>query len=110
MAKKEAETVVEEKVNQPENAPIAPSDFKGPISSETLAHQWQANSPALDTNAASGYNPVNVVQQEKAAEATAEEEKKEAETLTKEEYERRTKLDVSDKDYINPSLGNYKVK
>lgn len=112
MARPKNEDTVEsaeaEKVNQPDNAPIAPSEFKGPVASETLAHQWQANSAAIDTNAASGYTNQNVVAQ---AEAAKEEVKKEkAETVSEAEYERRTHLDTGDREYINPSLDHVKVK
>ena len=98
----------EETVNQPANAPIAPSDFKGPVSLETLSHQWQENSPAINTNAAAGYNAPNLVALAEAAKEEAKEEK--AEKLSEAEYERRTKLDVSNPQYINPSLDHKKVK
>jgi len=106
------ETVEEtEVVNQPANAPIAPSEFKGPISSETLAHQWQENSPAINTNSASGYTTQNVVAEAEAAKEAAKEEKEtKQEKISEAEYERRTHLDVSDKDYINPSLDHVKAK
>lgn len=103
MAKKENHE--EEKVNQPKDAPIAPSDVRTPVSQETLSHQWQENSPAINTNTASGYAPVNQVAQAEAAEEEAKAEKKEKKAkLSEAEYERRTKLDVSHADYINPSL------
>ena len=101
----------DEKVNQPDGAPIAPEGPATPVSDEVLSHQWQKDSPALNTNVLAGYDTQNLVEEAKAAEEAAKEDKKQKkEVITQEEYDRRTKLDVSDKNYINPSLDHYEVK
>lgn len=104
----------QEKVNQPKGAPIAPSEAGNNVSRETLSHQWQENSPAINTNTIAGYGTqTNVVSdlaaQRKKAEEEPEEKKKPV--VSEADYERRTKLDVSNPEYINPSLEhNDKVK
>lgn len=56
------------------------------------------------TNKTTAPNEVNII-----AELTKKpEEAKKAEPISDAEYERRTKLDVSDPLYINPSLGHWK--
>jgi hypothetical protein len=110
MVKEVKEKKEEEVVNQPKDAPIAPSESPVPASMEVLSHQWQENSPALNTNAIAGYGVgENLVEKLKAAEEEVKEEKKEK-TISEAEYERRTKLDVSHAEYINPSLNHVKVK
>lgn len=98
-----------EKLNQPTGAPIAPTTA-APVSRETLSHQWQENSAALNTNELAGYGnaETNVLQQVLAQDEEAEEPKQER--LSKEEWTRRTKLDVSHKDYINPSLDHHEAR
>lgn len=105
MAKKNAP---EEEVKFDENRPTLPKNTP-PADAEVLSHNWQENSPAIDLRYPGTENTaVNVVDQQNAAEEKAE--KKKEEKISKEEYERRTKLDVSDPEYINPSLDHHKVK
>lgn len=100
-----------EKVNKPKDAIIAPSEVKTPASAEAQSHQYQENSPAINTNASAGHPTENIVEKlEKAAKAEkkAKAEEKEEDVISKTEYEARTKLDVSDVRYINPSLDHHK--
>ena len=107
MKKEEAKEV---KVNQPEGAPVV-SEGSTPVSRETLSHQWQKDSAAINTNELSGYAVSGENTLEKiAAQQDAKEVKFEAEKVSEAEYQRRIRLDVSDRDYINPSLDNVKVK
>lgn len=111
MTSSKKETKEEVKVNQPDNAPTAPTNT--PISQDTLSHRWQENSAALDTNELAGYsapvtNVLDAIDTPEKVKARKEEEKKEQETTTALDYELRTKLDVSDPRYINPSLDHVK--
>jgi len=59
------------------------------------------------TNQGSNPNAINIVKElQKDPEETVEEKKK---SISEAEYERRTKLDVSNPEYINPSLGHFKA-
>lgn len=110
---RDAKAAEAEKVNQPAGAQVVSENPAVAPDQALLSRQYQENSPAINTNELAGglYAPVNVVEQAAAAEKAAEEDKEEKqETVSKEEWERRTKLDVSDPNYINPSLGHYKVK
>ena len=74
-----------------------------------LAHNWQPNSPAVDLRYPGvGEKAVNVVAEAAAAEVEVKEEKKKS--ISQDELDRRSKLDVSNPEYINPSLDHYKVK
>ena len=103
MAKKEDEKVID--ADRPELATNKAPD------EQTLSHNWQPDSPAVDLRYVGTENATNVVAEAKAAleDAPKPFEKKEA-PLSEAEYERRTNLDVSDKNYINPSLDHHKVK
>lgn len=104
MAKKDTSTEEEtkEKVNQPAGAAVVEENNVLP-SREVLAHQWQKDSASINTNTLAGYSigQESIFDKLKTPE---EEPEKEQEKVSEAEYERRTKLDVSDPKYINPSL------
>lgn len=111
MTKKTDKEEVVFDADRPEKAtPVVAQDL------EKLSHNWQPNSPAVDLSYVGAENAVNVIAQEQAAKAAEEGAgpkayaKVEDKTLSAAEFERRTKLDVSDKDFINPSLDHYKTK
>lgn len=101
---------VQENVNLDADRPVKPDNKFGDAG--VLSHNWQENSPAVDLSYQGSENAVNAVAVQKAAEELAknppEEEKKKP--ISQAEYDRRTKLDVSDKDFINPSLDHWDVK
>jgi len=104
MSKKE-EVKQEEVVNQPDNAPIAP-EINQNIDSSVLAHQWQKDSASLNTNELAGYanSGKSIVDEVNAANDKGEKEKEKKVKISESEKERRSKLDVSHADYLNPSL------
>jgi hypothetical protein len=77
----------------------------------TASHNWQPDSPAVDQRDVS--KPLiaqenlaqKIVRQEEGVEETTPEKP----VVSKEDYDRRTKLDVSHPDYINPSLDHHEV-
>jgi len=108
MTKDKKEVTAQEQVINEGNRPTLESNVV--TSDETLAHNWQPGSPAVDLRypgVADG--AVNIV----AEEAAAKERKEEAEkkkTISEAEMERRSKLDVSHPEYLNPSLNHVKAK
>lgn len=104
---KEAEAkVAEEKINDPQRP--EQNDTK-PLDPEVVSHNWQPNSPAHDLSYPGvSANAVNTVAEAEKAEEKAKEHK--PEEISQEEFDRRTKLDVTNREFINPSLDHYKVK
>lgn len=106
-----------EAVNQPDGAPVVHDTDTAP-SREVLSHQWQKDSASINTNTLAGYNLpqgqsiLDKIDTPEKVKAREEEGKKKPEKakLSKEEYERRTALDVSDPKYINPSLEHHEVE
>jgi hypothetical protein len=106
--KDKPEAEAEGKVNQPAGATVV-SESPTAASPEVLSHQWQENSPALNTDVLAGYGEKkNLVLEQEQAEEKAEEDKKKKKSLSEEEVERRSQLDVSDPKYVNPDLDHHK--
>jgi len=104
MSKKNDE---KEEVKFDENRPTLETNVA--TNDAVLAHNWQPNSPAVDLRYSGAENAVNTVAVAAALEEVTE-EKKIAKTVSEAEMDRRSKLDVSHPDYLNPSLGHVKVK
>lgn len=101
-----------EKVNQPDGAPIAVGESVLGTSTEVLSHKWQKDSPAIVTNTLDGYGKQDSIldkidtEENLAKREAAEADKPE---VSKADYDRRTKLDVSNPEYINSSLDHHEV-
>lgn len=111
MVDKKAQEKAEEAVKDTfEDRPTLESDTV--VGGDVLAHNWQPGSPAVDLRYAGVSNTaVNVVTEELAAKERAEDEKHEkAKPISEAEMDRRSKLDVSNPEYLNPSLDHVKVK
>ena|SRR5665213_1562974 len=105
-----------EKVNQPDGAPIAPSLNKAAVSRETLSHQWQKDSPAINTNAQAGYASENDSILDKVDTEENLKKRADAEEVKKQQLDARlgtdydcSLLDVSDVRYCNPGSERHRT-
>lgn len=109
MAKAKTDDSVEDQIAQSEKL----AEKLVPASAGILLERARKADTRADadsqTNQASDPNAINIVKQIEDS-LKEPEERAESKAIFKDEYARRTQLDVSNPDYINPDLEHHKVK